>query len=290
MENADNIKFRCHYLGEIMTDPRGKSNREKLVEVSGVAEKLRQEYGLMDPSTKRAAKKLLSLEKVVREMTELDKVKDEILLSDTCRKRLAKIYAEHAWGKSRDLVSNAIEKGLAMEEAGLDLVSEVTGNFYVKNKFRFEDEHLTGEADVVEGEDKRDADYVRDIKCSYDYESFLMHYSGEADESHIWQVHGYMALYGAKESYIDYCLVNTPGHIVQSEIRAASWRLGIIDDSAPEFQNLARKIEANHNFDNIPAKKRLKTIHVERDEERIERIYDRIFECKKFMNQIYFNQ
>ena len=51
-------------------------------------------------------------------------------------------------------------------------------------------------------------------------------------------------------------------------------------------EELRDHVEAQHNFDNIPAEKRIKTFEVRYDKEVVKAIYDRIKECREYYNTL----
>ena len=86
-----------------------------------------------------------------------------------------------------------------------------------------------------------------------------------------------MALCNKRKSVLAYCLVNTPFQIVNNEVYYAHLSANKIDD-----EKLRAEVEAKHNFDHIPAEKRIKTFEVRYDKEVIKAIYERIEECRKY--------
>ena len=87
-----------------------------------------------------------------------------------------------------------------------------------------------------------------------------------------------MSLCNKSKSALAYCLVNTPEQIVEDEIRREHWKNHLIDES----EELRADVEAKHNFDHIPAEKRIKTFEVRDDKDVIKAIYERIKECRKY--------
>jgi hypothetical protein len=91
-----------------------------------------------------------------------------------------------------------------------------------------------------------------------------------------------MWLTGKQTSFLCYCLINTPFEIVEDEVRREHWKQQSIDESE-EIRNF---VEAKHNFDHIPAEKRIKTFVIDRDESVIEEIKTRIELCREYYNQL----
>jgi hypothetical protein len=87
-----------------------------------------------------------------------------------------------------------------------------------------------------------------------------------------------MALTGKRKAYLCYCLINTPELMVEDEVRRAHWKEHLIDEN----EELRSHVEAQHNFDNIPAERRIKTFEVKYDKDVVKAIYDRVKECREY--------
>jgi hypothetical protein len=94
-----------------------------------------------------------------------------------------------------------------------------------------------------------------------------------------------MWLTGKDESLLCYCLINTPFQIVEDEVRREHWKQNLIDESL----DLRDFVQAKHNFDHIPKEKRLKVFKIAKDEEVIEKIKQRVEECREYYNELLIN-
>ena len=93
---------------------------------------------------------------------------------------------------------------------------------------------------------------------------------------------GYMILTGKKQAILSYCLLNTPDHLVEDEIRREHWQLNAID----EIPEVREKIEKNHNFDNIDNQLKVKTFVIDYDQEVVDDIKAQIEECRKYYSEL----
>ena len=66
--------------------------------------------------------------------------------------------------------------------------------------------------------------------------------------------------------------------MVEDEVRRAHWKENLIDEN----EELPLHVEAQHNFDNIPAERRIKTFEVRYDKDVVKAIYDRVKECREY--------
>jgi len=201
------------------------------------------------------------------------------VLSSTCIDELIKVYAKVKYGRSRDITSKYLEKGIAMEEEAITLYSKFKRDYFVNNKARMSNEFITGEWDILKSE------VVTDTKCSWDLITFLKASKGELNKDYFYQLHGYMALTGAKSAVVAYCLVNTPENLVQSEIKSTWYKTGCPDESSEEWQNVMQEIETLGKYDDIPVAERVFEFKIERDEAVIEKINDRVIQCRQWMQE-----
>src|SRR4051812_41271401 len=120
--SADQILFRCSSFGHLMTEPQSKSPADKYNEaVSKLAEATKKYADTFNKSTKTASELHAKILKLNTEILLLEKEKDEILLSDTCRKTLLRAYAEQVKGRREELKNKFLDKGNARENDSITL-------------------------------------------------------------------------------------------------------------------------------------------------------------------------
>lgn len=211
--------------------------------------------------------------------------KDAGELSKTAKNALKKIYAKEKYGREQDITTKQMQKGTEVEEESITLLCRVLKKMLKKNEQRLSNNYITGLPDIFEGESITSADTITDIKSSYDLFTFLPNIGESLDKDYYWQLQGYMALSGAKKACIAYCLVNTPAHIIQSEQYKLLRNSNVISELSPEFVEAAAKIEKNMIFDDIPKEERVLIFNVDRDEEAIQKIYDKVLKARKFLGE-----
>ena len=108
----------------------------------------------------------------------------------------------------------------------------------------------------------------------------------EVNKGYYYQLMGYMALTGLKKAKLAYCLIDTPPQLVQDEKRRLSWQIGCIDDMSPEYLEACEEIDKSHDFSHIPQSERIVEFEIERDEEVIEAIYERVKQCRIYLNSL----
>ena len=258
MINANDILFRCSSLGHLMTEPKSKT----------------------EP------------------------------LSDTTKTHLIDTFISVHYKRNEELQNKFLDKGNAREEDSITLLSRVKKLMLKKNDTRLSNEFITGELDVFLGKDVNNADETFDTKTSWSAFTFFRAQK-ELNKMYYWQGQGYMALSGAKKHTVAYCLVNGTAQAIDDEKRRLSYRMNLLDPSlSDEYKKKCQQIEINHIFDinsfvkenpfydfhsdlatwdyDISPSERVFTFEFERDDVAIQKLYDRIIECRKWMNANLF--
>ena len=199
------------------------------------------------------------------------------VLSKTCKTYLQELAIEEMYGIKKEFSSRYTDKGIEVERESIDLVqNNCDYGFMYKNEEHFNNDFLTGTPDV------NTDNILLDVKSSYDASTFPFFAEDIPNKDYYYQLQGYMALCNKRKSVLAYCLVNTPYQIVEDEVRRAHWKEHLIDEN----EELRTDVEARHNFDHIPAEKRIKTFEVRYDKDVIKAIYDRIKECREYYNTL----
>jgi hypothetical protein len=171
------------------------------------------------------------------------------------------------------------------------MLSRIDNADYTKNDIRFTNDFLTGEPDIIvlNGET---ASKIIDIKSSYDFATLLSNYGSSLNPLYYAQMQGYMALTGATEAEVDYCLVNMPQEIIEGEKRRIFYAINPATEEDPYYKKQISRIEFNMTFDEVPIRERILRFPVPRNEEFIQRVYAKITECRKWLQEfdnIYTN-
>lgn len=199
------------------------------------------------------------------------------LLSETAKSYVQDYFKEKELGIAKEFWSRYTDKGLQMEDEAIEFASQVLGwDFVVKNTERFNNNWITGEPDVIT------KDLLADIKCSWDGSTFPLFDSELKNKDYFWQLQGYMWLTGLERAELVYCLMNTPHEIVEDEVRRAHWKAALIDESL----ELREAVQSQHNFDHIPNNLRVKRFIIEKDEEAIERIKEKVELARDYYDQL----
>lgn len=240
------------------------------------------------------------------------KAKEAGELSETTKTHLVDVFVSNKYNRSVDLNAKQLDKGNDVEEDSITIVSRITGKFLKKNEESLSNDFIKGTPDLFIGDFIESAETIRDTKSSWDAYSFFRAKNKGLLDMYKWQGVGYMWLTGAKECHIDYCLNNTPYHLVEGELRKESYKhdqgdtpawieLQIISNHVYDLESFnlymgVRGVVAQDSYSQavidsfveIPLKERHFSFHFKRDENDIELLKEKIIECRKYMNEKLF--
>lgn len=206
--------------------------------------------------------------------------KEAGLLSKTAQRHLLDVYIAEKYGRKRDIQTKQMKKGVEVEDESILLLNKYWNTNYEKNQDRYTNGFITGHPDIL------DKDKVVDIKSSYDLWTFLGNLPDKLDNLYYWQLMSYMWLTGATKGHIAYCLSNTPFGIVEQEKRYLLNRMDVISEESPEYVKEAMRLEFNMTFDDIDVSERVLIYTVDRNEDDIVRIQNRVERAREYLHEI----
>jgi hypothetical protein len=206
-------------------------------------------------------------------------------LSESCKTHLVDVFVSNKYGRNTDIVNKYTTKGMLVEEDSLTLYSRYKKEFYLKNETHFNNEFIKGTPDIITKHGM-----IIDVKSSWDIYTFFRNNAKSLNKNYYWQLQGYMALTGCKISMLAYCLVNTPDMLIQDEKRRLQYKMGVIDDSNKTFEEACAEIEKLSIYDDIPLSEKVIEIEIKRDDSDIERLYQKIKDCREYMNKNLFKK
>jgi len=193
------------------------------------------------------------------------------VLSKTAKSYLEQLAKEELLGVRTEFSSKYTDKGNIVEDDAIALVEKVAGfDFLYKNEEHFSNDYVTGTPDVLTD------DVLIDVKSSWNVDTFPMFDRELKNKDYYYQLQAYMWLTGKTESYLCYCLVDTPKFIIKAEVRKLH---------KPRYSDI-KAIILKHKFNEDTEKHRVKTFKVELDLEAIEQIKERIEVCRSYYNNL----
>ena len=139
--------------------------------------------------------------------------KSEGPLSAGAKTHVRELAAQAIFGVDFTFSSKETEKGIQCEDDSIALLNQVRGLSLVKNTERRANGLWTGECDLFNAPGRRG----HDLKTSWSVKTFPICTEACEYKLYEWQMRGYMALWDADEWSVDYCLVNTPEHLIGYE-------------------------------------------------------------------------
>lgn len=184
-----------------------------------------------------------------------DPTKKGEILSVGAKTYITNMAKQMVYGYDEVITSKYMDKGIAVEDKSIELLNSVLFTNYTKNTERKTNDWITGECDIA-------ASKIHDIKSSWSLATFPVLASQGEDKTYEWQGRGYMMLWDVDEFEIDYCLVNTPDHLIGFE----DYRLHSVEHIAPEL--------------------RVTRVHYKRDRELEEKIKTKVEAARDFYEQM----
>lgn len=269
--NWNEVLIRCSCIGKIMAEGKGTVLTEKQAETL-------IELQNKESRTPKQEEMLLSL---------IAKRDAPPTLGDGCTSYLKEVYIYEKYGKEPVGGSERSKytlKGKLVEEESIMMLSRIDSQTYTKNDKRFRNSHLQGEPDIIVTQGDSMVKII-DIKSSYDFSTLLSNIGSPLNPLYKYQVQGYMALTGALEAEVCYCLVNMPQELINSEKKRLFYATNSATEENPEYIRQVSKLENNMSFDEIPIKERLIRFPVQRDNELIDKIYKRVEACREWLKE-----
>ncbi len=225
-KNLPLFKIRCSAIGQIMTNPRNKSD----------------------------------------------------LLSKTAQNYAEQWLKEQLFNRKKEISNKYVMKGLIVEDNSIDMIAQIGGyGMLFKNEQYFEDDHFTGTPDVIIPKLSK----VIDAKSSWDVFTFPFFDKAIPTMDYWWQGQGYMSLTGLNHYELSYCLIDTPDHLIESEMRRYAYQNGyeIEDMKYAEWLN-------RFTYSDIPIEMRVKTFSFDKEEGAINKIRERVEEVRHYIKKL----
>lgn len=134
-------------------------------------------------------------------------------LSVGAKTYIRSLAAQEIFGVDFEVSSKQMEKGILVETDSIALLNQVRGLSIEKNTERRSNSFITGECDLFDIGRKRG----HDVKSSWSIATFPISIADCEDKLYEWQMRGYMALWDADEWEVNYCMIDTPAHLIGFE-------------------------------------------------------------------------
>lgn len=270
MTNFNDVLIRCSCIGKIMANGKG----------SVLTEKQSAELERLQGLPSRTEKQEATLQEYIAKRDAPPE------LSETAKSYLKEVYMSYKYGKESlggSERSKYTIKGRSVEDQSIMMLSRIDGLPYDKNQERFTNAYLTGEPDILVRDENGNITKVIDIKSSWDGASLLSNIGNPLNPLYYWQVNGYMALTGATEAEVCYCLVNMPQEIIEGEKKRIFYTMNPATEENVDYKKAIERLENAMTFDEIPIRERVVRFSMKRDEEIIQKIEKRVIQCREWL-------
>ena len=299
---ADNFRVRCSGISKIMGKLSGgltetkKARLEELREKSKgdpLTEKQRNDYeiwkGLGDEISESNKKKLEVLEEKAKKSPLTEKQQEELELLEIEKDKPfeipqgAKTYVEK-WVKDYIVYKRVThfgnkytKKGNDVEDESIKLIEKYFDlGFISKNKVRKFADFIEGECDVELSK------CIIDAKNSYTHDTFPIFEDTMPNYDYECQMQGYMYLYDKQFALVCYLLTNATEELILKECQNRKWELGLDEVTEELYEEIKRVM----TYDDVNIKCRVKVFRVNRNDEYIKAIEDRVKMCREYAKTI----
>lgn len=200
-------------------------------------------------------------------------------MSATAKTHLKQVYIREKYGRSKDIQSRAMTKGLECEPDSILMLSKFNGELYEKNEERFSNQWITGLPDIIT------TDTVIDVKTCQDIWTFHDKVGESIPDLYYAQIQAYLWLTGRTKGQISYCLTDATDQMVVEEQLYAFRKGNYVTELSPDFIQKSKEIEKAMTYQDIPLSEKIWTVNIELDQEFIEKIPQKVEKARQFLQE-----
>ena len=181
---------------------------------------------------------------------------------------------EQLYNRRNEFYSKACDKGNIVEDDSIAYVGRVLDLFLTKNEEYKEDDYKTGTCDVDTG------DLIIDVKNPESCFTFPLYDIDIPTKDYYYQLQGYMSLWNRQQAKLIYTLMDTPDKLLISEANFLARRLEC------DFQEAFDIVKKQNTYSHLTDELRYKEFNIERDDNVIQEIEERVKMCQKYVNEL----
>ena len=205
--------------------------------------------------------------------------KDAGNMSATAKTHLKQVYIREKYGRSKDIQTRAMTKGLECEDDSILMLSKFNGELYEKNEERFSNQWITGLPDIIT------TDTVIDVKTCQDIWTFHDKVGESIPDLYYAQIQAYLWLTNRTKGQISYCLTDATDQMVVEEQLYAFRKGNYVTELSPDFIQKSKEIEKAMTYQDIPLSEKIWTVNIELDQEFIEKIPQKVEKARQFLQE-----
>jgi len=176
--------------------------------------------------------------------------------------------------KPAQINSKYTQKGHMVEDQAITLIGHKLGLPLTKNEEYRENDFLTGTCDVHAPE------CIIDNKSSWSWETFPLTAEEIPEKDYYYQGQGYMELWNKKHFKLVYTLMTTPPDLVKRDAKQEWYRVG------GDYDDVYDYLMEYHNYDDYALERRYKEFNIEKDEDVIAKIKQRVKMCQVYIDSL----
>jgi len=198
-------------------------------------------------------------------------------LSKTTQSYLQSWVKEQLYNRTKYFTSKYTDKGNIMEDNSLDFIAEqLNYGMLLKNEENFFNDFMTGTPDVIL------KDHIIDVKNSWDNFTFPLFEKEIPNKDYFYQAQGYMKLTGLDSFKLIYVLSDTPINLIEAEAKKYCYSNGY----EPNDEDVLNDFIKRMTYKDIAAKYKIKVFEIQRCEDTIKAIEERVIECRDYINEL----
>jgi len=199
-------------------------------------------------------------------------------LSKTGETYLKEWAKSQIYKRKKQIISKYLTKGIIMEDTGIEMIGEhLCLGMIMKNEQQFENDFIKGTPDVLI------KDMVIDNKNSWDEFTFPLFDTSVPNSDYYWQLQGYMAVCVRSKAILAYTLTDMPEHLINAE----AWRY-CNQYGHEHTEKIFNKFKDMYTYNDIPDDLKIKCFEIDRNDNDIDRIKERVLECRAYLEQLKF--
>lgn len=177
----------------------------------------------------------------------------------------------------REIDTKYTRKGNECEDNSIDFIADALNlGFVIKNERHYENDFMQGTPDIIL------PDLIIDVKNSWDTHTFPLLETELPNSDYFYQAQVYMELVGREQYKVIYVLSDTPEHMIESEARRYCWNNGYEELDMDIFEMFKKKM----TYSDIDPKYKIKVFEIQKDKAVIEKIEQRVIECRVIINDL----
>jgi hypothetical protein len=215
----------------------------------------------------------------------------EPLLSEKAKKYLMVRYSRLRYGKRyklrqlSEMKFSQLLKGTLVETNAVKLLSEIDEVEYHRVKTSIKNEYLYGYLDMLDAETVEKSSRIFEIKNSFDIASFMLKVGQPLSKSIWYQMQGYLSITDKDIGEVAFCLCDFPDYMIQEQREIIFKAMCPDGKETSNFTSYWNQAEKSMRFQDIPAKQRVFSYIVHRDDAAIKKINERVVYCRSWLQK-----